>query len=261
MSGFLRRLAAQAMGLADPVRTAASSPYGGPPALAEEFLPMSGDNAPVVSADGAPVGKRVDFTAPVSARVEVPAGQRRADGTTHPDPAIHLTTAPLAGSSQGKVSSAGMKVTEQEISYVSNAPVIGPSPLLPVDRDAAALPEIAPERRPYVGDAKVQEPATGITPFADYQSTEVGPTELLLPVQARPRPARGLFERERPVSGLRTPGSRPAAVEEATEVHVNIGRIEVTAVHEAPPAKRAAPNRPAPMSLHDYLAKRQGGRS
>jgi hypothetical protein len=50
-------------------------------------------------------------------------------------------------------------------------------------------------------------------------------------------------------------------VEETTEVHVSIGRIEVTAIHEPPPPKPAAPRRNAPMSLDDYLARRQGGRS
>jgi len=153
---------------------------------------------------------------------------------------------------------ADVKAREQTTDF---EPSIAPWHLLPVDRDADALPGLLPEREPYAGDAKALETQTGITPFADYPSTEVGPAELLLPAPARARTARGLFERERPVSGRRTTGNRPAAVEETTEVHVTIGRIEVTAVHEAPPAKRAAPSRPAPMSLHDYLAKRQGGRS
>jgi hypothetical protein len=48
---------------------------------------------------------------------------------------------------------------------------------------------------------------------------------------------------------------------EATEVHVSIGRIELTAVHDAPPpARRAAPVKP-PLPLHEYLARRQRGPS
>jgi len=39
-------------------------------------------------------------------------------------------------------------------------------------------------------------------------------------------------------------------------IHVTIGRIEVTAVTGAPPAKRA-PARKQTMSLDDYLARRQ----
>ena len=48
--------------------------------------------------------------------------------------------------------------------------------------------------------------------------------------------------------------------EETTEVHVHIGRIEVTAVHEPAPAKAAGSRRPAPMALDDYLARRHGKR-
>jgi hypothetical protein len=51
------------------------------------------------------------------------------------------------------------------------------------------------------------------------------------------------------------------SIEETTEVHISIGRIEVTAVHEPAPSKPAAARRNAPMSLDDYLAKRHGGRT
>jgi hypothetical protein len=44
---------------------------------------------------------------------------------------------------------------------------------------------------------------------------------------------------------------------ETTEVHVSIGRIELTAVQEAsPPARRAPPAKPL-LSLKDYLGQRQ----
>jgi hypothetical protein len=57
-------------------------------------------------------------------------------------------------------------------------------------------------------------------------------------------------------SAWRTP------VEETTEVHVSIGRIEVTAVHEAAPAPKRAPARgQRALSLEDYLARRKVGRS
>lgn len=54
--------------------------------------------------------------------------------------------------------------------------------------------------------------------------------------------------------------ARPSAdplVDETTEVHVSIGRIEVTAVHEAPPRKRAAARAKTPMSLDEYLSRRE----
>lgn len=53
---------------------------------------------------------------------------------------------------------------------------------------------------------------------------------------------------------------QPAArmVEETTEVHVSIGRIEVMAFQQAPAPKKAPRNTRAPLSLDDYLARRRG---
>lgn len=53
----------------------------------------------------------------------------------------------------------------------------------------------------------------------------------------------------------------PASVEETTEVHVSIGRIDVTAVYESSQdqqEKKAQSQRPSPMSLDEYLARRHG---
>lgn len=42
------------------------------------------------------------------------------------------------------------------------------------------------------------------------------------------------------------------------EVHIHIGRIEISAIQEAPPSKREARKGAAPLSLDDYLARRKG---
>lgn len=80
-----------------------------------------------------------------------------------------------------------------------------------------------------------------------------------------PTPARDNGPALRPAfrPGQATPDARQPAtkVEETTEVHVTIGRIEVTAVQETPAQKTAARRRPAPMSLDEYIARRQGGRA
>jgi hypothetical protein len=52
------------------------------------------------------------------------------------------------------------------------------------------------------------------------------------------------------------PQPAPGAADEATEVHIHIGRIDVTAVHEAPPPRRKPASTQAPMSLDSYLARR-----
>lgn len=60
----------------------------------------------------------------------------------------------------------------------------------------------------------------------------------------------------RPSLRFAVPGSEAAE----PEVHVTIGRIEVTAVHAPPSPKRVPAPGKKPMSLDDYLAKRNGGR-
>jgi hypothetical protein len=86
---------------------------------------------------------------------------------------------------------------------------------------------------------------------ADPETTFAAP---LLPAQ-RAAPLNGS---DKQISVRRAFG--PA--EGATEVHVNIGRIEVTAVHDALPSPRRAPPRDAkPMSLEEYLARRRGERA
>ncbi|MDO9598369.1 MAG: hypothetical protein Q7J47_11680 [Azoarcus sp.] len=49
----------------------------------------------------------------------------------------------------------------------------------------------------------------------------------------------------------------PAAADGPTEVHVHIGRVEVTAVQAPAAPKPSARSGPQPMSLDDYLARRQ----
>ena len=49
-----------------------------------------------------------------------------------------------------------------------------------------------------------------------------------------------------------------APSQQADEVHIHIGRIEVTAIQESAPSKREARKGPSPLSLDDYLAKRKG---
>lgn len=72
-----------------------------------------------------------------------------------------------------------------------------------------------------------------------------------------PAPHLTLWPRQEQAAA-RQPAKAP---EETTEVHVTIGRIEVTAVQEAEAQKPAPRRRPAPMSLDEYIARRQGGRA
>lgn len=62
-------------------------------------------------------------------------------------------------------------------------------------------------------------------------------------------------------SAAATPSAPPAPrAAEPSEVHVTIGRIEITAVHEAPPPRRAGKAARPLTSLDDYLRQRQRAR-
>jgi len=95
-------------------------------------------------------------------------------------------------------------------------------------------------------------------PAADDEgSTPLRRIQPLLPPQRGPN-GTALFKAASGPQG----SSWRAPVEETTEVHVSIGRIEVTAVHEAlPTPKRASTRSQRALSLEDYLARRKAGRS
>lgn len=57
-----------------------------------------------------------------------------------------------------------------------------------------------------------------------------------------------------PVAAFNPPPTPPVA----DEIHVHIGRIEVTALHEAPSTKQPVRKPQPSLSLDDYLAKRRG---
>jgi hypothetical protein len=253
MSGFLQRLATQAMGIAPGVRTTASSPFAAMPSLVEESLPVAAS-----SPGDLPTNSMAD------------GGSSRTDGGGAP-----LTVTPSPGQtnvhgdvdtdrSEGRAGRTNpAPAPEMGGSATGGAPEPGPSPLLPAQPENGASPQPGADRGAPVGVATVEGDALAEAAYSLPGRAEpavFGPTELLLPPPARPSVAANWFERERPGVERRPGGNRPGPVEETTEVHVSIGRIEVTAVHEAAPPKRAAPRRPAPMSLDEYVATRQGRR-
>jgi hypothetical protein len=119
-------------------------------------------------------------------------------------------------------------------------------------RVASAIPP--DDRRGVPQAADTPLPATMKLALDESGSIAAVAPAPLLPLEA-PAPARSPTGRPSasPLSYRAT-----ATVEETTEVHVSIGRIEVTAVHEAPPPRRPAPKANKPMSLDEYLARREG---
>jgi hypothetical protein len=167
--------------------------------------------------------------------------------------------------------------SEQTSSLLPAAPALAAGPLPNVaDRTASSEPGtpheipslLVPHHRGRAGDKPLPAPAMRAPadrdpmPMLARPAEAVAPARLpipppLVPVATRfvPPPA---FAPALPASSTAAAGAHRHSASEAAEVHVSIGRIELTAVHEAsPPARRAAPVKPS-LSLHDYLARRQG---
>jgi hypothetical protein len=245
MSGFLHRLAAQALGQTTPVRSAARLPYsepapfaatltdfdersaglpehqttavGHPAARNPGVIPGFGDETPDVrAADPPPVRE------PASHR-SIPT-QAAVNQSRHPAPAALVerrTDAEPSGETAGELRPGG----EMDIASHTRGPGEGWPDAAPQTaiRSRRGLPQI---RRPT-------QPSPLLKP---------APATIVREQRLAPQPA----------------SERTGKVAETTEVHVSIGRIEVTAVHEATPPRRPAPRATQPTSLTEYLARRGG---
>lgn len=79
-----------------------------------------------------------------------------------------------------------------------------------------------------------------------------------------------LLPQQRQISAMKTPsapaqpsdwlGANGTVLEQARQVHVSIGRIEVRALPPATPAPQPRSERPESLSLEAYLEQRRGGR-
>ncbi|WP_434148597.1 hypothetical protein ACR2R6_15160 [Methylocaldum gracile subsp. desertum] len=240
MSGFVQRLVGRAMGLTKSVHAAARLPYAPPPALVEPELPEAVLPNSAVSGDGRSA-RREAAGDPVR-RLDVPEnvpGKRtfEASVTDHtafvPDaPRASIRPPPFTA----ETGQAGFMDAEslEESSAESVTDLMPRNARRTIDADS-------PNHEPRVsvlGPAPIVEP-------------------LLPPQRAMHSPAWNTGNR--PPDSSRGAASASRA-EESTEVHVTIGRIEVTAVHEAPPSKRRAPPSAKPMTLEEYLARRRGER-
>lgn len=258
--GLFSRLARRASGTREPrLHAPARLPFHAPSALAtpEETADAS-YGARAVSAGAETAGHTATAGATIAApqasfarpaantgrRESVAASERDASGTLAAS-AIDLPQglpAPLLG----PIAREPVRSTE-----TADAPAQSPgarSPRRESSGQATARPA-AP--LPGVSDP-TSLPASGVAPGA-------GPWSRIAP--APPKPARG--------GGLRLPGASsafdarpqpgqagPAATD---EIHIHIGRIEVTAVQEAATPRARERAATAPMSLQDYLDRRRRG--
>lgn len=213
MSGYLRSLSAQALGLAASVKSAARLPYAAVPMM---FETPTGDEA-----TSPPAAAGISFVAPSNAAdrpalTDIPSSRRdyAAVPTIFEQPTVNELHPVRAMREPADQSPAAPSMTQPA--------AFGPAELIEPTRVPTLVPLVQPATRVVLPPA-----------FASASSA----------------------------GSARTPSVyRHPTDGEATEVHVSIGRIEVTAVHEAsPPPRRAVPVKKS-MPLNEYLAQRQRGR-
>lgn len=250
MNGLLSRLAARASGTTVAVRSDARLPLGGP----------------------VPVQSAIDVQAPsltLETRPGVPSAPTFVE--TARSEALHdrlpSRVASAASALPGRIESdpqsdanAGRQ-PDRAVSdgAVVNLPATSPPRLVvdySVDQAAVNLPPSQPafEATDRSADSHVAEGGR-----SSRAVRVVREPPLLIPVGAAdrtfaPPAAAG--------ATARTPGgvAPPSGLPEERDVHIHIGCVEVTAVHEPPaPPRRRPVSTPPPMSLDAYLAKRARG--
>jgi hypothetical protein len=170
---------------------------------------------------------------------------------------------PIVGWSAPPVA-AGLVLADADAGAAPRAAADVPPPLAAAPRQARSHEEPREPAMSELPSPLAMPPAPAPTPepeAADKSSPAAAARERyrasiadrfapLLPVA----PSRRL---SRPTTQRNTPAP---ARGELNEVHVNIGRIELTAVHDAPRPRREPARTRKPQSLEDYLERREAKR-
>lgn len=254
MSTLFRRLAAQQLGMPAPrIRPLASLPYQSAPAFIDP-LATDASTAPAIVPD------------PASPTTSSPP--RSTGHPTFDDPPQVL--APLtetltgaedtpSGRHQTVAEDTATPAGATDVQAMPRRP-IAPSPRQPSAKPAHRSREVAAEFHTGASGDTGDTMPDALLPTARHQDAPMASPPPLIPafhpaldLPSKPSVARPTAPRPASNTARHTPEAAP------DEIHVHIGRIEVTAVQEAPKPKARAARGQAPMSLDDYLAKRQRG--
>ncbi len=249
MNTLLRRLASAASDRPR-VRAAAALPYQAPPAFSENPAQSPQPAEPFTETEGIPPSHRA--TATVEAVSQT--------GSSMPE--TRLVDPQLPARREATPSRVQMDHRVQEDIRTVAAPA-------PIATDAAsrlrteledAQQVHAPDLSPHLdADPSREQTRTRETLRPQPRATHAGtpmpmPAPLVRPDEHTPTQQQAFSLAAAPLSDA---GSN---VHEPTEVHVHIGRIEVTAAAPStPPAKQRRSMGKTPMSLEDYLARKRGG--
>jgi hypothetical protein len=254
MSTLFRRLAAQNAGMPAPrIRPLASLPYPSAPAFIDP-LATDASAAPAIQpglasptmASPAPSAGRPSFGTRPQALTQAPdtlAGVEAAPSGTRETSTQAVTTPARPANPRATLQPSTLGNRAHE-----NATRAHSSP------DAAAESHTGTS-----GDTGDMMPEALLPPARGQEAPQPAPRPLIPAFRhARdlpPTPSVARPAAPRPSSNPTRHGTEAAP----DEIHVHIGRIEVTAVQEAPKPKARAARGQAPMSLDDYLARRQRG--
>lgn len=261
MSGPLRRLAAELAG-ATPQRIRAISrlPYMPAP----ELLPVDIENpsAPAGPPPLAPQTLQPPGVAPPigdnpASRSPVPPTTDRPSDDTRPQ--VTVGTADdyaTASSASSPATSAYRGDTRDSAAAAAHEPTAPGAAAWP----QPVMPPVSPAERGHT----IQDQALPLHRPDTADEESFPPPQPIIAGMVAPRPPAGIdparVEQVRPRGYPLRRDTPPASVD--SEVHVHIGRIEVTAVRDHPPSpqKSTRGSGRKPMSLDEYLARRQRDR-
>lgn len=242
MSGLLHRLGARAIGHAWSVRSDAALPFAGG-RWAESAVEAAERPSTGVTLSP-PVARRPDATAPEQA----PASAAPRSTETAPSP--RMASSPRWPQPLAPTPAPDAAVRPDPVPARST--LVGPVPRF--ETPPPESPHSGPTRDGAMGAAPALQVASRSAtepklPAPLMRGPEADAAALTTPPPWRTAAAQSLEATQ--AMAARTP---PAA---ESEVHIHIGRIEVTALQEAPRPK-AKPREPAqPMSLETYLQQRR----
>jgi hypothetical protein len=252
MSGLFQRLAVQAMGQAPLVHSTARLPFAPAPALVVETEAHE-------TTASRPAPPASDETGP---RAAIPALTTSAGVASSPAPPEPLLPEPERPARREAGEVEAEAPPSPPAAPARSARRTAPEPLLEPARgpERAGAPEPPRSRSRRMREDAEGPPAAEPAPVASAARPEGDRPRRAAPALLPLRP-----NRERPRGTIAPPASAPGdaserTADETSDIHVSIGRIEITAVHEAPaPKRRAARTGPA-LTLEEYLGRRRGAR-
>lgn len=266
MNGLFRRLAKQANGLATTLHAPARLPFHDAPSATEA---LESANATMSAEAPSPIVAMPAQSRPTAPYVpETP--ELPGDSTTSSAAGPSVSAAPTAR--EATKATPALNRSDDAPQQAANASR-APRPARRARISTSAQEIFAPTAQQIATEAPSRPPPATERPTADTTppestaeaiedtaTSEFPPT--LLPPHADAARVASITTRTRPQTAERNAGrAQTSAGESPNEVHVHIGRIEVTAIQESAPKPRAKRNGRAPMSLDEYLAKRQRGSS